>query len=190
MEPMLDQFEQFASQIRFAHPTIPLVSNLTGTTVNSDEVMGPEYWRRHARETVQFALGMKELASRRNQIFMEIGPGTTLLRMGQSCIEQSNTKWLPSLLPGRSDWRVLLESLGSLYVSGIEVDWDAFDADYRRNKVSLPTYPFERERCWFEKEKNDQAGKPSADLPKKASHPLLGRQLRSRKQAEETEPTI
>jgi acyl transferase domain-containing protein len=180
MEPMLDQFEQFASQIQFVHPTIPLISNLTGRTINSDEMMGPEYWRRHARETVQFALGMKERASQKNQIFLEIGPGTTLLQMGQSSVEERSAKWLPSLLPGRSDWLVLLESLGSLYVSGVRVDWDAFDTDYRRKKVSLPTYPFERERCWFEKE-SDQAA-----AQKKSSHPLLGRQLSTGKQAVET----
>ena len=189
MEPMLDQFEQLAGRIRFARPTIPLVSNLTGKIIKSDELMGPDYWRRHARETVQIASGMKELASQESQIFLEIGPGTTLLRMGQSCIEESSANWLPSLLSGRSDWRVMLESLGALYVSGVKVDWDGFDADYRRNKVSLPTYPFERERCWFEpkEEKNDQA---EVQSQKKSSHPLLGRQLSRGKLALETEPTI
>jgi acyl transferase domain-containing protein/acyl carrier protein len=192
MDPVLDQFEQIASSIRFAPPTIPLLSNLTGRKINSDEVMGPDYWRRHTRETVQFALGMEQLAAQKNQIFLEIGPGMTLLRMGQNCIEDTSAKWLPSLLRGRSDWRVLLESLGSLYVSGIKVDWDAFDTDYRRNKVSLPTYPFERERCWFEpkEEKNDQAEKAPATSHRKVSHPLLGRQLSSSKQAVETEPAI
>lgn len=180
MEPMLDQFEQIATQIKFARPTIPLVSNLTGSMVNPDEVMGPDYWRRHARETVQFASGMKELASQNNEIFLEIGPGTTLLRMGQSCIEDTDVKWLPSLLPGQSDCQVLLESLGSLYVSGIKVDWKVFDIDYCRSKVSLPTYPFERERCWFEpaEEKKGQAVEAPANHQKKVSHPLLGRQLR------------
>jgi len=179
MEPILDKFEDLASTIRFARPTIPLVSNLTGSIQNPDEVMGENYWRRHAREPVQFASGMRELLSKENQIFLEIGPGTTLLRMGQSCAGDSTSKWLPSLLSGRSDWQVLLESLGSCYASGTNVDWDVFDSIYRRNKVSLPTYPFERERCWFEPEEEKE--NPAEGVPtfrRKVAHPLLGRRLR------------
>lgn len=179
MEPILDQFQDLANTIRFARPTIPLVSNLTGSTLNPDEVMGEVYWRRHARESVQFASGMRELLSKENQIFLEIGPGTTLLRMGQSCAGDSTAKWLPSLLSGRSDWQVLLESLGSCYASGSNIDWDVFDSAYRRNKVSLPTYPFERERCWFEPEEektNLAEGAPT--IRTNVAHPLLGRRLR------------
>jgi SAM-dependent methyltransferase len=42
----------------------------------------------------------------------------------------------------------MLESLASLYVRGAEVDWRGFDAAAKRGKVTLPTYPFQRQRYW------------------------------------------
>ncbi|MCB1921125.1 MAG: acyltransferase domain-containing protein, partial [Candidatus Competibacteraceae bacterium] len=45
-------------------------------------------------------------------------------------------------------WRVLLEILGRLYVSGVTIDWRAFDRLYPRRRVLLPTYPFQRVRYW------------------------------------------
>ena len=46
---------------------------------------------------------------------------------------------------GRGEWEQMLESLGQLYAAGAEVDWEGFDAPCRRQKVDLPTYPFQRQ---------------------------------------------
>lgn len=48
-----------------------------------------------------------------------------------------------------SVWPQLLSQLGALYVSGVTVDWGAFDLGYTRHRLPLPTYPFERSRYWF-----------------------------------------
>jgi SAM-dependent methyltransferase len=42
----------------------------------------------------------------------------------------------------------MLESLGSLYQEGANVDWVGFDRDYQRRIVKAPTYPFQRRRYW------------------------------------------
>ena len=65
-------------------------------------------------------------------------------------------------LPLRTEmdiWPQLLSHLACLFVKGIEVDWLAFDKGYARNRLPLPTYPFERSRYWF-----NQA--PSLTAPK------------------------
>ena len=51
-----------------------------------------------------------------------------------------------TLLPGVDEWDALLTELAGLYVAGVPVDWDGFDRDYPRHKVSVPTYPFQRSR--------------------------------------------
>jgi len=43
-----------------------------------------------------------------------------------------------------------LRSLCQLYAQGEKIDWDLIYQDLGGRKVSLPTYPFERKRCWFE----------------------------------------
>jgi acyl transferase domain-containing protein len=42
----------------------------------------------------------------------------------------------------------VLATLAELYVRGVPLDWTAVDRPYPRRKVSLPTYPFQRERYW------------------------------------------
>ena len=49
-----------------------------------------------------------------------------------------------------NEWEQMLSSLGKLYVKGVKIDWSGFDSDYVRQKVALPTYPFQGERYWIE----------------------------------------
>lgn len=46
------------------------------------------------------------------------------------------------------EWKPLLELLADLYRKGVAIDWEGFDAPYARQKVTLPTYPFQREAYW------------------------------------------
>ena len=46
---------------------------------------------------------------------------------------------------------VLLETLGQLWLAGVEIDWPRFHAGEPRRRVALPTYPFERRRYWIER---------------------------------------
>src|SRR5205085_3604172 len=79
MEPMLDSFGAVASAVQFAEPQIPLVSNVTGDLASAGEVSNPDYWRRHVREVVRFRDGMQTLQRIGCSIFIEIGPGSTLV---------------------------------------------------------------------------------------------------------------
>jgi acyl transferase domain-containing protein len=43
-----------------------------------------------------------------------------------------------------------LNQLAALWVQGNKVNWNALYVDQKRRKVSLPTYPFAKRRCWIE----------------------------------------
>lgn len=45
-------------------------------------------------------------------------------------------------------------SLGQLWVNGVSIDWDLLYTHQKPMKISLPTYPFARERYWISEEKN------------------------------------
>ena len=153
MAPILDEFERKARQVKFKAPGIPLISNLTGQMLKPGEIPDASYWRRHMRETVQFSAGMNALEKQGYGLFLELGPSATLLGMGKRCLPKGRGLWLPSLKQGQDDWRVLLNSLGVLEIQGVDVNWAGFDQDYQRRRVPLPTYPFERQRYWFESNK-------------------------------------
>ena len=175
MNPILDEFARSVAQVQLNRPRMRLISNLTGK-VAGEEVTRPDYWQQHLREPVQFAASMQTLHQQGYTLYLEIGPGATLLGMGQRCLDDAaqTALWLPSLRPGKDDWAQILDSLAKLYVYGLKPDWKGFDRDYPRHKQTLPGYPFQRTRHWMPEGKRRQT--PTGA---KLVHPLLGYPLRS-----------
>ncbi|HAO23294.1 MAG TPA: hypothetical protein DCQ37_24325, partial [Desulfobacteraceae bacterium] len=96
-------------------------------------------------------------------VFVEIGPKPVLLGMARQFINDDGisplergrgVSWLPSLIPGQSDWLRMLHTLGELYVRGAAVDWTAFDRCYSRRRVLIPNYPFQKQRYWLDPPKH------------------------------------
>ncbi|MDE5087678.1 MAG: short-chain dehydrogenase, partial [Trichodesmium sp. St16_bin2-tuft] len=117
----------------------------------------------HVRQPVRFATSIKTLEEQGYETFLEIGPKPILLGMGRQCLTEDVGEWLPSLRPGVDEWQQMLSSLGQLYVKGAKIDWSGFDSDYSRQKVALPTYPFQRERYWVETKENKQRQHQNTD---------------------------
>ncbi len=178
MASILAPFEKVAASVHYAKQRIRLFSNVTGQPIGM-EITSPAYWREHITQPVQFARSMLHLHQAGYGIFMEIGPNPTLLGMGQRCLEGTGDSsiWLPSLRSGKDDWEQMLSSLGALYLQGAPVDWDGFDRDYVRHKVTLPTYPFERSSYWVAQFK--QNTRKLTQSRENQLHPLLGSRLRS-----------
>jgi microcystin synthetase protein McyG len=149
MDPMLDEFEQACGDITFESPKLLFVSDVHGR-VETDEVARADYWRQQIREPVRFADAMTTLEEAGCNVFLEIGPKPILTALGRQCLADTKHIWLSSLRAGKDDWSQLLESVAQLYVNGVDLDWQGFDEDYGRRKISLPTYPFQRKRYWFE----------------------------------------
>jgi glutamate-1-semialdehyde-2,1-aminomutase len=150
MEPMLPEFQQVAATISYNPPQIPLISNLTGAQVDKIDA---EYWCQHLRQSVRFTDGIQALAELDIDIFLEIGPKPTLLAISQQCLPVANGRLWLSSLRGIADGSQMLHSLAQLAVNGIEIDWSGFDRDYARQRVPLPTYPFQRKSYWISETK-------------------------------------
>ena len=180
MDPILNLFEHTARQIRFKPPSIPMVTNLNGAFLMPGEVPDATYWRRHAREAVRFAEGMTTLEARGYTHFLEIGPHPVLSRLGQQCLPAAHCRWLFSLRRQRQDWDMLSQSLSRLYLDGIAIDWQGFDRPYARQKISLPTYPFQRRTYWIDWATTVSPGSTTLGTPSQRNqHPLLGHRFYS-----------
>jgi len=149
MEPILKRFGEVVDEIKMMPPRIKFVSNVTGDLFPMDFEFTSTYWKRHLRETVQFSSGIQVLYNEGYRTFIEIGPHPVLCAFGRAHLPDETVGWLPSLRRDGDEWSQILDSLAELYVRGGTVDWDAFDKDYCRRKVFLPTYPFQRERHWL-----------------------------------------
>ncbi len=175
MDPILDAFGKAVEKVRLQAPSIPLVSNLSGREAGQ-EILTPRYWVQHLREPVMFARGMQTLDQAGVRTFLEVGPKPTLMTMGQSCITKEDARWAGSLRPERSDWQQMLTGLASLFVAGIPVSWQGVDHGRERQKVALPTYPFQRRSHWMELNGStwDVPGVSGRSTSGAPGHPLLG----------------
>jgi acyl transferase domain-containing protein/NADPH:quinone reductase-like Zn-dependent oxidoreductase/acyl carrier protein len=152
MEPMLDEFREYASEVRLCAPTIPYVSNLTGTWITADEARSPEYWARQLRHTVRFSQGLQLFLQKEGSVFVEVGPGQTLStlvkRHAQCSAEHLVVSTMRHPHDPRDDEACLIEAVGRLWLSGASAKPAGFYAHEKRRRVPLPTYPFERQRFW------------------------------------------
>ena len=165
MEAMLDEFERVAGSISYQRPKLAWASNVTGRIADGEEVCSAAYWRRQIREPVRFAEGIQSLAEQGYKTFVEVGPHPVLIGMGRQCVEDTGVTWVATLRRNREQWDELLSALGILYVHGVRIDWQAFDRDYPRRRLALPTYPFQRERFWIEKKSHKPCGSVSSPDP-------------------------
>ncbi|MBP7336117.1 type I polyketide synthase [Niveispirillum sp.] len=146
MAPMLAEFAAVAATVTFHAPTLPLVSNLS-RKVAGDEIAGPDYWVRHVRDTVRFADGIDTLAAMGCRIFVEVGPDPVLIGLARGQLAPDATL-IASLR--RTDTACFTRALGEMYVAGAAIDWAALYAHRAGRPLSLPTYPFQRQRYWFD----------------------------------------
>jgi acyl transferase domain-containing protein/thioesterase domain-containing protein/aryl carrier-like protein len=153
LEPILSEFERFCRPIGFQKPKIPFVSNLTGTWITDAEATDPAYWVSHLRNTVRFDQGARTLLASGSRALLEVGPGRTLASLCRQQPGKAATvaTTLRHSNEAASDVAYLKEAVGRLWVSGIEIDPGRFFARDSQRRVSLPTYPFERQRYWIDK---------------------------------------
>lgn len=160
MEPMLEAFQQFVEKVELHEPTIPFISNVTGTWATNEEVMTASYWTNHLRGTVRFHEGLSQLLTDEVRALIEVGPGNSLTALAKRHEnKESHHDVLNMVRHAREqadDHAYFLKRIGELWAGGYEVKTQPRPTQEERQLVSLPTYPFERKRYWIE------AGKPAS----------------------------
>jgi amino acid adenylation domain-containing protein len=155
MEPMLAHFFREVSKVHLRPPSIPYLSNLTGTWITANQTIDPDYWVKHLREAVRFGPGIQEIMKAPGErVFLEVGPGQALSGLARRILDQqSGAKVFSSLPSSKKDQieqTLLLDTLGKLWLAGVNVNWRSVHAGEKRYRVPLPAYPFERQRYWVD----------------------------------------
>jgi acyl transferase domain-containing protein/acyl carrier protein len=153
MDPILPAFRELVAGVPRNTPTIPYLSNLTGTWVTSEQATSPECWAAHLRSTVRFAQNAEELF-KNSLILLEVGPGQTLSSFSRQHPQKPTTQVILSSMrhPQEqvADSAFLTQTLGRLWLTGASPDWEAYHSSERCRRIPLPSYPFERKRHWLE----------------------------------------
>jgi len=154
MEPILDEFVRVVKKVKLNPPRIRFISNVTGSWITDEQATNPNYWSQHLRQTVRFSDGISQLLRQFEGIFLEVGPGRTLSTLTiQHLQPEAKQQVLTSLRHTKeqhSDVSFLLQTLGRLWLFGLEINWSGFYAHEKRHRLPLPTYPFERQRYWID----------------------------------------
>ena len=154
MDPILVEFARKVEQAGLHPPKIPILSSVTGAWAQSPEIATPGYWTRNLRQTVRFSNCVQELMKEPDRILLEVGPGKTLGTFARQHPDGSGKRLVLATIrhpqEPDSDLAFLLNTIGRLWLANVDVDWSGFYKDERRRRISLPTYPFERQRYWVE----------------------------------------
>ncbi|MFE4106865.1 type I polyketide synthase, partial [Almyronema epifaneia] len=152
MAPAVRPFVAAVQQVALHPPQIPLLSNVTGTWLTDKEATDPHYWGQQLRQSVQFAAGIHNLVQDTSQILLEVGPGRTLTTLAKQQAAAAQLLFTSLRHPQQavSDGEYLLQTLGQLWLAGVAINWSNFYEHEQRQRLSLPTYPFERQRYWIE----------------------------------------
>jgi acyl transferase domain-containing protein len=153
MEPIVRQFVERMSRVELRPPKLAYLSNVTGSWITPELAMSPQYWGTHLRQTVRFADDLCEAMAFPDLALLEIGPGQTLGFLARQQGGRANSQLILASLRGADeqadDAEFLRATLGALWMGGVRIDWEAVHACEERQRVPLPTYPFDRQRFWL-----------------------------------------
>ncbi|PYC69276.1 beta-ketoacyl synthase [Micromonospora arborensis] len=141
-----------------ARPTVRLIANQTGDWADETLVTGPDYWAGQLLNPVRLTDGAGTLLNADIAVFLELGPGTSMLGT-----LRRHPNWSPGpatipLLgrsggaagdgdhrPGGRGERALLTAIGSLWAHGVDAAMSELmnvDESERPVRCSLPPHPF------------------------------------------------
>jgi acyl transferase domain-containing protein/acyl carrier protein len=150
MRPVLAPFTESVRAFKRNFPRLRFVSNLTGQWITLEQATDPGYWAMHLASTVRFAEGVETLKET-GAVLLEVGPGQTLSTLARQQLHGPTAlSTLRRPAETAADHEFLLNTLGRLWLAGVNIDWQGFYAHEQRRRLPLPSYPFERERYWLD----------------------------------------
>jgi acyl transferase domain-containing protein/surfactin synthase thioesterase subunit len=150
VDPLRPDLLAALAELRPQAATVPMRSTVTGAAVEGPE-LGAEYWAENLRKPVRFAAVVQALLESGHGLFLEMSPHPILTTAVEEVRQAAGREGaaLSSLRREQGGRETLLRTLGELYVRGYPVAFSRlFFAGSRR--VPLPTYPWQRQRCWIE----------------------------------------
>ncbi|MEV4148836.1 type I polyketide synthase [Amycolatopsis sp. NPDC049691] len=144
VEAIEAELREVLAPIRPRTGEIPFYSTVTAEPVDT-ATLDAGYWYRNLRQPVLFHETADVLAERGHRFFVEVSPHPVL---GGALQDTLDAAVVGTLRRNEGGLRRFLLSAAQLWAHGHDVDWSAHHPP--RRTVSLPTYPFQRQRFWLE----------------------------------------
>ena len=174
LDPILDEFEAYADRFTYRAPQRILIDNRTGAALGRSVKLDGAYWRRHARQPVEFAKSVHTLADMNCKLLVEIGPRPVLTAAALSAWPDQVTvpKVIASLRRNTADGRQIAEAVADGYILGHLPEFAAL-APPHAHKLDLPSYPFEHRQYWYRDNREEPNSMQHAHGPRTQAMRLL-----------------
>ncbi|KAI9069613.1 ketoacyl-synt-domain-containing protein [Trametes sanguinea] len=163
MDNVWPELENYSRRVTKSPPTIPVLSNVTGTLVQPGDVtpFSKRYFYRHCREPARFQQGIASLATdldvSSTAAIIEIGPHPTTIPLLRALQTDGAPLLLPSLRKDRPGLETMNATLAQLYCTNVPVLWRTVFQDLvpEARLIDLPAYPFAKTRFWVPYEESE-----------------------------------
>lgn len=183
LDPILDAFRQEVASVKRSAPTIPMISNVTGTWLSNEEACSVDYWVSQLRQSVKFKQGIELLQQQGAPLFLEVGPGRTLYSfVTQQGINQV-TNTLRHPFDAHDDRVQQQKTFGFLWQQGFSLQYKE-----QHRRIPLPTYSWDLKRYWLERPQTPAAPATSNAESVHESQDLRAQIKKAWKQALGAEP--
>ncbi len=173
MDAVKDGLLRALGQVETSPAQVKIFSTVTGRLADGHDFTA-DYWWRNVREPVRFSTAISELIGQGHNLFLELNahPALTVSISETLAHHAVAGKVYFSLRRKEREQVTMLANLGALHVAGSPVDWKSFYPEPGA-EISLPAYPWQRERHWRE------TGVMRAARLNPPTHPLLHVRLRT-----------
>ncbi|KAL6097630.1 uncharacterized protein ACO6RY_13126 [Pungitius sinensis] len=144
MDSILEDIEKIIGPLGANDQECKLFSTVTGGRCSDGDFRTGRYWARNIREPVLFEQTLRaatrDMQSRANVVFVEIGPRRALQRSIHETLGKNATV-LSSVQPEK-DSDTMLSTVGKLFEMGVSVDWHQLYRGCETLPTALPVYQF------------------------------------------------
>ncbi|EDR13531.1 polyketide beta-ketoacyl-synthase [Laccaria bicolor S238N-H82] len=172
MVPLIDTLTKAVKSIKISPPTIPIISNVSGTVVQPGDkfTFNSAYFAQHCLQPVRFCEGIESFLrdpahTALDLCWLEIGPHPVVLPMLKAQAKLPESAVLLESLRKREDaWTTLSKTLSRMYTSNLDVKWrSVFTEMGPASCVTLPSYPFSKEKFWVPFEEGHRIARESVN---------------------------
>ncbi len=160
MDPVVDGLLSIAKTIVLRAPDRPIYSTVTGAQLSTQDACDPAFWAGQARACVDFQAAITAAHQSMSPVFVEVGPGRTLSTCSAQTLGRSGYRGCFQSLPDHarsvSDEFSMAAAVSQLWNVGVALDWSLVGPRGSR-KIRLPSYPFQRQKCWIDAPEAAQA---------------------------------
>ncbi|XP_040922240.1 highly reducing polyketide synthase cm3B [Toxotes jaculatrix] len=171
MDHILDDIEGRIGLLDANNMECKLFSTVTADRYTHGDFSTGKYWAKNIREPVLFEQTLhavtKDKPSRKNLVFVEIGPRRALQRNIHETLG-SDAIVLSSVQPEK-EYDTILSTLAKVFELGINVDWHQLYRGYETLPTALPIYQFKDSK----KELNFEAVRKGNELSAFSPHMLI-----------------